>query len=164
MNEKFTPAIASEMYEALKKIGGMKERYKHMLDYVRSIACNDESEKVHWIAVANYFDHDEERFIVGLFHDVVEDGYRSIADLDAEFNLNVKVKDAIDAISRRQGENYFKYIERVKKNPLATEVKIADLRENINRCVAYLPNRWSLLGRYAKAYGALIGQLDLEDC
>ncbi|MDH2272954.1 hypothetical protein [Moraxella porci] len=36
------------------------------------------------------------------------------------------------AITKRRGEKYEKYIARVKANPLAREVKIADLKHNLD--------------------------------
>ncbi len=39
---------------------------------------------------------------------------------------------AVCAITKIQGEDYSAYIERVKVNPLAREVKIADLKHNMD--------------------------------
>jgi len=40
------------------------------------------------------------------------------------------VVDALEAISRREGERYGSYIERVAANPLAVRVKLADLNDS----------------------------------
>ena len=44
---------------------------------------------------------------------------------------------AVDAISRREGEAWAEYIQRVAANPLARQVKISDLIDNSN--LARLP-------------------------
>ena len=43
----------------------------------------------------------------------------------------------MDAISRREGESWSNYLERVAANPLARQVKISDLIDNSN--LARLP-------------------------
>lgn len=89
---------------------------------------------------------------------MVEDGYATFEELQQRFDLDAEQMAALDAITRRQGEKYFDYIERVKQNEMAKTVKLADLQDNINRCAKDLPNRWGLIRRYAKAYGILIGE------
>lgn len=64
--------------------------------------------------------------------------------------------DAVDALTRRTGETYSEYILRVKKNPTAVTVKLADLAHNLDesRCGG-LPD--SLRARYEKAVRVLEG-------
>lgn len=101
----------------------------------------------------------ENRYVcVALLHDMVEDGYSTFEDLQKRFNLDAEQMAALDAITRRQGEQYFDYIKRCKQNEIAKIVKLADLQHNITRCVDDLPNRWGLIRRYAKAYGILIDE------
>lgn len=68
--------------------------------------------------------------IVALLHDVVED-----SDLELNFLLEKgfgeEIVHAVEAITKRAGENYGDYIERVIANPLALKVKIADLKDNL---------------------------------
>lgn len=67
--------------------------------------------------------------VVALLHDVVEDTEVSLQDLeDAGFPR--VVVDAVDAITKRAGEAYDKYIERVKNNRIALIVKISDMQHN----------------------------------
>lgn len=83
---------------------------------------------------------DDER-TVSLLHDVVEDTEVTLKKL-RDLGYYPAVVDAVDAISRRKGrfasglatgtewhESYSEYIERVALNPLATRVKLADLRD-----------------------------------
>jgi len=76
---------------------------------------------------------------VGLLHDVVEDTPMTIEILSPHFPCDVV--DAIDAISRRDGETYSEYIERVAANPIATRVKIADIHDNLLPSRALPPTR-----------------------
>lgn len=79
----------------------------------------------------------EEEKIVAYLHDVVEDSEVSLEDLKKE-GFSERVVAAIDAISKRKGEEYDLYLQRVAKNRLASTVKLADLRHNadVTRYVA----------------------------
>ena len=118
-------------------------------------------ERMHYISVFMQFSEASEEndacFPVAMFHDLVEDGYISMEELAKKARLTAEQVAALEAITRKQGERYFDYIERVKKNEIARKVKLADLTHNIGRCAYDLPNRWGLIRRYAKAYGILIG-------
>lgn len=113
-------------------------------------------EFLHACAVAGKFKDDQKTCIVALLHDMVEDGYSTFEELRKRFFLNDEQMAALDAITRRQGEKYFDYIQRCKQNEMAKTVKLADLQHNITRCANDLPNRLGLIRRYAKAYGILI--------
>jgi len=67
--------------------------------------------------------------IVGLLHDVVEDTNWTVKKLSKE-GFSADILDAIDAISRREGETVMRYYNRIKENELATIIKIADLTDN----------------------------------
>ncbi len=69
--------------------------------------------------------------IVAALHDIVEDTGVTMEFLTAR-GFSPAVVEAIDAISRRKDESYADYIERVAQNPLATRVKLADLRDNLD--------------------------------
>lgn len=85
---------------------------------------------LHPIAVAGRMDTELEK-VVALLHDVVEDTSITLHDLElAGFGEDVLA--AIDAITKRPGEPYDSYIERVKQNRTACRVKIQDLRHNID--------------------------------
>jgi (p)ppGpp synthase/HD superfamily hydrolase len=112
----------------------------------------------HACTVAGMCKDDERTCMVALFHDVVEDGYATFEELQNRFHLDPEQMAALDAITRRDGERYFDYINRVKQNKMAKAVKLADLQHNITRCAYDLPNRWGLIRRYAKAYGMLIDE------
>lgn len=74
----------------------------------------------------------EEEMICGILHDVIEDTPVSIEMLRLE-GFSEPVLQALDAISKRVGEKYSDFIERVAENELATIVKLNDLHDNMNR-------------------------------
>ena len=68
--------------------------------------------------------------VVGWLHDTVED--TSITVREIEFQFGPETAAAVDAISRRDGEAWSDYIDRVAANPIARQVKISDLIDNSN--------------------------------
>mgnify|MGYP000495340422 CR=1 FL=1 len=87
--------------------------------------------------------------------DQVENSNMTLDFLELYFNKDIR--DAIDAISQRDGETYFDYIHRVALNPDAAIVKIADIAHNS------LTSTPSMLKRYAKALDILKGKLGCTD-
>lgn len=68
--------------------------------------------------------------IAGVLHDVVEDTPIVPDDL-SEKGYPPQIVEAVDALSKRAGESYMDYIERVCANPIAVKVKMADLEDNL---------------------------------
>ena len=68
--------------------------------------------------------------IVALLHDVVEDSEWTLDRLRAE-GFSETVLDAIDAVTRRKGEDYFDFIRRARDNEIGRVVKIHDLFDNL---------------------------------
>lgn len=68
--------------------------------------------------------------VIGWLHDIMEDTPITLQDIEAAFGLETAA--AVDAISRRGGESWSDYIDRVAANPLARQVKISDLIDNSN--------------------------------
>jgi len=66
---------------------------------------------------------------VALLHDVVEDAPYTLEML-ANRGFSDEVIKAVDAITKRKGEPYKAYLDRVKSNSIAIDVKIADLKHN----------------------------------
>ncbi len=89
---------------------------------------------------------------VAFLHDVVEEGVISL-DALRELGFLQGTVEAVDAISRRDGETYFGYIERVKLDNVARLVKIADLNDNL--LGREHPPSPPLAKRYEKARGML---------
>lgn len=93
---------------------------------------------------------------VALLHDVCEDNDQFSIDYIRKL-FGDEIADAVDAITRRSGETYFGYIDRLKKNKIARTVKLFDILHNTNSarvlegCVSD-----GLVGRYQKAYQMLL--------
>lgn len=71
---------------------------------------------------------DEYTTCVALLHDVVEDTDVTLEELAKTFPK--EVIDAIAIMTHGKDEPYLEYVARVKTNPIATAVKLADLRHN----------------------------------
>jgi (p)ppGpp synthase/HD superfamily hydrolase len=73
----------------------------------------------------------ETEHITAVLHDVVEDTDWTMERLHQE-GFHEEILAALDCLTRQNGEEYEKFIERVKLNPLAIKVKIADLEDNLD--------------------------------
>ena len=71
----------------------------------------------------------EETTVVALLHDVVEDTDYTIDDLRA-MGFPEAVTDALALMTHTKGVPYMEYVAAIKGNPIATAVKLADLRHN----------------------------------
>lgn len=71
----------------------------------------------------------EEEMIAAVLHDTIEKSSLTLDDLIKQ-GFSSNVIEAIEAISKRKGEQYGDYINRLKSSPLAVKVKIADLEDN----------------------------------
>lgn len=76
--------------------------------------------------------NDETSAIVALLHDVVEDTDYTPDDL-REMVFSNEVCDALDYLTHREGVPYMDYVRRIKENPVAVRVKLADLAHNSDR-------------------------------
>jgi phosphonatase-like hydrolase len=69
--------------------------------------------------------------IVGVLHDLIEDTNHTLSEL-RHIGYTEEIIQAIDALSKKSGESYVEFIERVAANPLAKRVKLADLEDNMD--------------------------------
>jgi (p)ppGpp synthase/HD superfamily hydrolase len=69
--------------------------------------------------------------ITAVLHDVIEDTGWTMERLHQE-GFHGEILDALECLTRQDGEEYEKFIERVKRNPLAVKIKIADLEDNLD--------------------------------
>jgi (p)ppGpp synthase/HD superfamily hydrolase len=69
--------------------------------------------------------------IVALLHDVIEDTDATKEDL-IELGLSKEEIDAVLLLSKPKKEDYLHYVKRVAENPIAREVKIQDLKHNMD--------------------------------
>ena len=85
---------------------------------------------LHVERVAGNFPNDSPEYLVALLHDTVEDTEITIDNL-RYLGLSESVLEAVDAITHRIHEPLVEYYARIKCNPLATKVKLADIVDNL---------------------------------
>jgi len=69
--------------------------------------------------------------ITAVLHDVVEDSSFTLEDLIAE-GFAHEIVHAVDALSKREGEDYMQFVRRASEDPIARRVKRADLEDNLD--------------------------------
>lgn len=96
---------------------------------------------LHPISVMLSADTLEEK-ILAILHDTIEDSELSIEDLKKE-GFSDSILEALLLITKKQEDEYFSYLERVKKNSLALKVKILDVENNLRKgCPTELKKRY----------------------
>lgn len=73
---------------------------------------------------------DEYSVCVALLHDVVEDTPITFEELSKHFPE--EIISALKLLTHEEGVDYFDYVRAIKTNPIATAVKLADLRHNLD--------------------------------
>jgi len=112
---------------------------------------------LHPLRVMLSLDNDDDR-IVGILHDVLEDTSITLRHLeDNGFHGEIEILDALVSITRKSNESYKDFILRVKLNPIALRVKLADLKDNMNISRINSPTEKDFLRieKYKKAYKLL---------
>jgi len=101
---------------------------------------------------------DPDAMVAAALHDVVEDTPKTLDDLRLE-GFPDRIIEAVDALTRRDGETYEDFIERVARVPLARKVKLADLQHNmdVRRLPHVGPSEAARLERYRLAWTRLGG-------
>ena len=72
---------------------------------------------------------DEKTICVALLHDVVEDTDVTFEELEKE-GFSEDIIGALKLMTHDEAVPYMDYIKKIKTNPIATAVKLADLRHN----------------------------------
>ena len=111
--------IYTEM--TIKAIKVAYEAHLGQLDY------NDVPYIFHPYHLAEQMD-DEISCTVALLHDVVEDTDLTFTDLEQIFPA--QVLEIVRLLTHDENIDYFDYIREIKKNPIATKVKLEDLKHN----------------------------------
>ncbi len=95
--------------------------------------------------------------IVAVLHDVVEDTDVTFRDLE-ERGFGKSILNALDRLTRRPGEDYDDYIHRLAADPIAREVKLSDIQDNLgnNRALPPTPDNLARIARYERAQGTLV--------
>ncbi|WP_316348603.1 HD domain-containing protein [Desulfuromonas acetoxidans] len=89
--------------------------------------------------------------IVAVLHDVVEDSSVTLEDLSRK-GFSPEVVTAVDVLTRRCGESRLQAARRATKNPLARQVKLADVIDNMDMSRIAQPTAqdFSRLEEYAR--------------
>jgi (p)ppGpp synthase/HD superfamily hydrolase len=105
--------------------------------------------------------NDLDQMIVAVLHDTVEDSSLTLGKLKEE-GFSHAVVEVVDALTKRDGEAYEEFIARLSPNPLARQVKIADLEHNmdVRRLESLTSND---LGRIAKYHRSWL-ELRKQNC
>lgn len=106
---------------------------------------------------------DEITVCIALLHDVMEDTEVTYEELNKEFPK--EVTDALVLLTHREGTEYYDYVRKVKDNPYAKAVKLADIAHNSDETriteSGQVPEDKLLYWRekYAKARAILEGEI-----
>ena len=117
MDEKGGAIMLEELAFEIAKEAHAGQTDKAGLDYI-----------LHPLQVAAEVTTDEEK-AVALLHDIIEDTDVTASELLAK-GLPDNVVEAVEALTKKHNQNYAAYMAGVKKNRLATAVKLADLKHN----------------------------------
>lgn len=86
---------------------------------------------LHPMSVAEHF-NDETLVAAALLHDVLEDNAEwTVARLYGH-GMPPEVVRLVEALTRKYGETYLDYIRRVREDRATTQIKIADLEDNLD--------------------------------
>lgn len=94
--------------------------------------------------------------MTAVLHDVVEDSPYTLERLRG-LGYPEAVLSALDCLTRREGETYEAFIERIRPHALARRVKLADLEDNmdVRRLPAVTSKDVERLSRYRAAWSRL---------
>lgn len=98
--------------------------------------------------------------MAAVLHDVVEDTDWTL-DALSERGFPAEVVDAVDHLTRREGESYDDFVTRAAAHPVARRVKLADLEDNmdVRRTGTLAEGDVERLGRYLRAWRRLTDDL-----
>lgn len=144
------PTLEDALQVALRAHAGQKDKYGQ--PYI-----------LHPLRVMARMETEAEQ-IVALLHDVVED---SEITLDAlrEQGYSAAIVEAVDALSKREGEEYFAFVQRAIANPIARRVKQGDLEDNmdIRRMPEINEEAHKRLQKYRKAWAMVTEAVEKGD-
>ncbi len=115
---------------------------KSLIELAESIACKAHAGQFRRDKVTPYITHPravafrlrmEHPSVIAaaLLHDVLEDTTETLFTL-CEAGFPSEVVMAVDVLTKVQGTSYEWYLERVRNNPIARKVKVADMLHNLS--------------------------------
>jgi (p)ppGpp synthase/HD superfamily hydrolase len=99
---------------------------------------------------------DELDQVAAVLHDVVEDTSITLDDLRRR-GYDAEVIEVVDRLTRREGESYEQFIERIAPHPRARRIKLADLADNmdVRRLRTFEARDCERMARYHRAWRRL---------
>jgi len=98
----------------------------------------------------------EAEMTAAVLHDVIEDSETTLADLREE-GFSDEVLEAVRLMTHEEADSYEAYVRKLKPNPMARKIKLADLRHNmdIRRMDRVRAGDTERLERYRSAWESL---------
>ena len=105
--------------------------------------------------------HNETEKICAVLHDVIEDTEITLDHLRNE-GFSEEVLSVLDALTRRGTETYDEFIGRIIKNKIASNIKLADLRDNMDLSRINNPTQkdYERIEKYHKASNLILDALE----
>ena len=102
--------------------------------------------------------NDEISTVCALLHDVIEDTEYTFADL-SEMGFPEAVIEVLRLLTHESDVSYMDYVEKISHNPIATRVKLADLRHNSDTSRMDEMDEWAIKRneKYLRAIDFLMG-------
>jgi len=132
--------MLEELAFEIAKVAHAGQKDKAGIDYI-----------LHPQQVAAMMTTDEEK-AVALLHDIIEDTDVTASELLVK-GLPITVVEAVEALTKKHNQTYAEYLTGVKRNRLATAVKLADLKHNsdLSRLEKITQKDRERVGKYRKA-------------
>ncbi|MBN1662822.1 MAG: HD domain-containing protein [Deltaproteobacteria bacterium] len=117
---------------------------------------------LHPLRIMCRMDNETEK-IVAVLHDIVEDTPWTLDRL-RDRGFPEEIVDAVDGLTKRDGESYEALIERACGNPVTKKIKIADLEDNmdVRRFARITQQDLERFAKYLRAWRTLTGQTENE--
>ena len=153
-------AVEISEEEALRLLDEQRKKYDELLELAEKVAEEKHSGQLdkggapyflHPKAVAAAVENTEYK-IAAYLHDVCEDTETTFDDL-LEMGFTPRTVNSVRLLTKTEGTSYEKYLEAVKNDECARNVKIADIRHNmdISRIPAPVKKDFERLEKYRKA-------------
>lgn len=110
----------------------------------------------HYTNVANHFIFGiDDNYLVALFHDAIMDGHVTIDELWTTFQFTDAQIEAIGYLTQGRDETDYTYVNMIKQNKIAKDIKLVCLADNMKWCVSCRPVLMGFLKASVELYEML---------
>lgn len=154
--------------EALKLVSEADKKYDELLKLAEKVAAEAHKNQVdkgghpyieHPRAVASFLNNTEYK-IIGFLHDVVEDTPITLEDLK-KMGFTDRIVNSVRLVTKTENYVYEEYLSDIKKDEGARNVKMADLKHNMD--LSRIPNPtekdMKRIEKYKKSFAFLEGTI-----